>query len=301
MTQAETAERVADLKEERNAVLLVHNYQIPEVQDLADFLGDSLGLSQRAAETGAEVIVFCGVHFMAQTAKIICPDKTVLMPDPSAGCPMADMITPEALLDFKAQHPGAPVVAYVNTTAEVKAESEICCTSANSVCVVQSVDADRIIFVPDRFLGLWTQSQVDKEMILWGGFCPTHAQITPEMVRAAQQEHPGAAFICHPECRPEVTALADAVVSTGGMVTYARDTDVREVIVGTEEGICYRLKKENPAKEFYPLPGTVCPNMKRTTAEKVLRCLENMEHEIVVTPETADRARLPIERMLALG
>ncbi len=299
--KSELQEEVEELKKQRNAVLLVHNYQIPEVQDLADFMGDSLGLSQRAAETDAEVIVFCGVHFMAQTAKIICPDKTVLMPDPHAGCPMADMITPETLLDFKAQHPGAPVVAYVNTTAEVKAECDLCCTSANSVRVVESLDEDSVIFVPDRFLGLWTASQVQKELILWGGFCPTHAALTPETVREVQAEHPDAAFICHPECRPEVTALADAVLSTGGMGKFATETEAREVIVGTEEGMVYRLQQDNPDKRFYALPGMVCPNMKRTTAEKVLRSLRDMEHEIVVPPEIADRAREPIERMLALG
>ena len=198
MVSAEIAERVEQLKRERNAVLLVHNYQIPEVQDLADFLGDSLGLSQQAAETDADVIVFCGVHFMAQTAKLVCPDKTVLMPDASAGCPMADMITGEQLVEFKREHPGAPVVTYVNSTAEVKAESDICCTSANSVRIVQSLDADSILFVPDQFLGQWTEAQVpETEFILWGGFCPTHAAITVELVEEARHEHPDAVFICH--------------------------------------------------------------------------------------------------------
>jgi len=301
MDASEIAERVAELKEKRNAVLLVHNYQIPEVQDLADFMGDSLGLSRRAAETNVEVIVFCGVHFMAQTAKIICPDKTVLMPDLSAGCPMADMITPDQLLEFKGQHPGAPVVAYVNTTAEVKAECDICCTSANSVRVVQSLDADQILFIPDKYLGTWTASQVDKEVILYDGFCYVHAGIKPEMVRSMQGQHPDAAFICHPECRPEVTALADAVLSTDGMVKFAAETDAREIIVGTEEGIVYRLQKENPTKKFYRIEGAVCEDMKKTTAKKVLSCLDNMEHEIVVAPDIADRARDPIERMLAVS
>ncbi len=301
MTATEIAERVAELKERRNAVLLVHNYQIPEVQDLADLMGDSLGLSQEAAETDAEVIVFCGVHFMAQTAKIICPEKTVLMPDPTAGCPMADMITPETLREFKSQHPSAPVVAYVNTTAEVKAESDICCTSANSVRVVESLDDEEVLFVPDKYLGTWTASQVDKEVVLYDGYCPTHADITPEMVRAVQAQHPDATFICHPECRPEITALAEAVLSTGGMGKFARETDAREVIVGTEEGIVYRLQTDNPGKRFHPIQGAICEDMKKTTAEKVVRCLERMEHEIVVPPEIAERAREPIERMLALG
>ncbi len=302
MTAAEISERVAQLKQERNAVILVHNYQIPEVQDLADYLGDSLGLSQQAAETDAEVIVFCGVHFMAQTAKLICPEKTVLMPEPGAGCPMADMVTAEALVDFKAEHPGAPVVTYVNSTAEVKAESDICCTSANSVRVVESLDVERIIFVPDHFLGTWTQAQVpDTEFILWGGFCPTHARITPELVAEARAKYPDAAFVCHPECRPEVTAIADAVLSTGGMVKFARETQTREVILGTEEGIAYRLKQENPDKEFYTLPGITCPNMKMTTAEKVLASLEQMQYPIEIEPEVSGRARSAVERMLALG
>ncbi|MCD6360697.1 MAG: quinolinate synthase NadA [Armatimonadetes bacterium] len=298
----ETAEAVERLKRERNAVLLVHNYQIAEVQDLADYLGDSLGLSQQAAATDADVIVFCGVHFMAQTAKIVCPDKTVLMPDPGAGCPMADMITAEALIEFKAEHPGVPVVTYVNSTAEVKAESDICCTSANSVRIVQSLDTDRVIFVPDHFLGTWTQEQLpDVEFILWGGFCPTHAKMTAEMVEQARAEHPDAVFICHPECRPEVTSIADAVLSTGGMVRFAAETDAREIIIGTEEGMAYRLKRENPDKEFHVLPGAVCPNMKKTTADKVLASLENMQFEIEVEPEIAERARRAVERMLAVG
>lgn len=298
----QVAERVERLKRERRAVLLVHNYQLPEVQDLADYLGDSLGLSQQAAETDAEVIVFCGVHFMAQTAKIICPDKLVLMPDPGAGCPMADMITAEALVQFKAEHPGVPVVTYVNSTAEVKAESDICCTSANSVRIVRSLGVDRIIFVPDHFLGQWTQAQLPGvEFILWGGFCPTHAKITVAMVEAARAEHPEAVFVCHPECRPEVTAIADEVLSTGGMVRFARETPAREIILGTEEGIAYRLRRENPDKQFYPLVDVLCPNMKKTTAEKVVASLEHLQFEIEVEPEIAARARTAVERMLAVG
>ena len=302
MLSTEIAERVEQLKRERNAVVLVHNYQIPEVQDLADYLGDSLGLSQQAAETDADVIVFCGVHFMAQTAKLVCPDKIVLMPDASAGCPMADMITGEGLVEFKREHPGAPVVTYVNSTAEVKAESDICCTSANSTRIVQSLDAERILFVPDQFLGQWTEAQVpDTEFILWGGFCPTHARITVELVEEARREHPDAVFICHPECRPEVTAIADAVLSTGGMVKFAAEEGTREVILGTEEGIAYRLAQDNPDKEFFTLPGIVCPNMKKTTAEKVVRCLEDMAPAIEIEPEIADRARAAVEAMLAVG
>jgi len=302
MVSADIAERVDQLKRERNAVILVHNYQIPEVQDLADFLGDSLGLSQQAAATDADVIVFCGVHFMAQTAKLVCPDKTVLMPDASAGCPMADMITGEQLVEFKREHPGAPVVTYVNSTAEVKAESDICCTSANSTRIVQSLDAERILFVPDQFLGRWTEGQLPEvEFTLWGGFCPTHAAITVELVEEARREHPHAVFICHPECRPEVTAIADAVLSTGGMVRFAREDDAREMILGTEEGIAYRLAQENPDKDFFTLPNIVCPNMKKTTAAEVVRCLEEMTPTIEIEPEIADRARAAVEAMLAVG
>lgn len=298
----EVAERVEQLKRERNAVLLVHNYQPPEVQDLADYLGDSLGLSQQAAQTDADIIVFCGVHFMAETAKIICPDKLVLMPEPRAGCPMADMVDAPSLREFKAQHPGVPVVTYVNSTAEVKAESDICCTSANSVRVVRSLNVERVIFVPDHFLGQWTQAQVPEvEFILWGGFCPTHARITVEMVQAARAEHPEAVFICHPECRPEVTALADAVLSTSGMVRFAAQTDAREIILGTEEGIAYRLRQEHPEKMFYTLPGIVCPNMKLTTADKVVASLEKLQFPIEVEPTIAERARAAVERMLAVG
>ena len=270
MTQTEIAQRVAQLKEERNAVILAHNYQIPEVQLLADFLGDSLGLSQEAAKTDADVIVFCGVHFMAQTAKLLSPDKTVLMPDPKAGCPMADMITAEQTRQFKAEHEGAPVVAYVNTTAEVKAESDICCTSSNAVKVVNSLDADTVLFIPDSNLADWVSKHTDKEVIAWGGYCPTHARISPETINFMREEHPDAVFVVHPEARPEVVAMADEVASTGGMVTFARETDATELIVGTEEGLVNRLQRENPDKTFYIVPHTVCPNMKKTTAEKLV-------------------------------
>ncbi len=301
MTQADIARRVAELKAERNAVILVHNYQIPEVQDLADFLGDSLGLSQQAAATDADVIVFCGVHFMAQTAKLLSPDKTVLMPDPSAGCPMADMITPEQLRRFKAEHPGAPVVAYVNTTAEVKAESDICCTSANAGRVVDSLDADTVLFIPDMHLADWVARHTDKEIIAWGGYCPTHVRINPSTIDYMREQHPGAVFIVHPEARHEVVDIADDVASTGGMVTFARETDAREIIVGTEEGMVYRLQQENPDKTFYVVPHTVCPNMKKTTAAKTVASLEKMQYPIEIDPDVAELARLTVERMLEVS
>ena len=235
-------QEIERLRKEMNAVILAHYYQEPDIQDIADIIGDSLALSQRAAETEAEVIVFAGVHFMAETAKILNPERLVLIPDPAAGCSLAESITADDVRRLKEDYPGVPVVTYVNTTAEVKAEVDICCTSANSVRIVQSLGSERIIFVPDQFLGLWTQAQTpDVEFILWGGFCPPHAKITAEMVEAARVEHPGAPFICHPECRPEVTDIADEVLSTGGMVRFAAETEAREVILGTEEGIVYAV------------------------------------------------------------
>ena len=297
------AEKINKLKKECQAVILVHNYQRPEVQDIADYVGDSLGLSITASKTDAKVIVFCGVNFMAETAAIICPDKTVLMPEVNAGCPMADMITAEKLRDLKSQHPGAPVVCYVNSSAEVKAESDICCTSANSVKIVASLTEREIIFVPDKYLGLYTQSKLpDKKLILFDGYCPTHAKILPEHVMQAKQAHPQALVMVHPECRPEVIAFADAVVSTGGMVKFARESDAMEFIVATEVGIIHRLKKDNPDKMFFPaLNGAICPNMKMTTLEKVLWSLEDLKTEITIDKKVAEKAKIAIERMLAVG
>lgn len=290
------------LREERRAVILVHNYQRPEVQDIADFAGDSLELSRRAAATDADVIVFCGVHFMAQTAKLLSPDKTVLLPEIEAGCPMADMITPEQLGEFKAQHPGAPVVAYVNTTAEVKAEVDICCTSANAVAVVRSLDADRILFVPDEHLGRWVAKQVpDKELVLYPGFCPTHQFITAELIREARREHPQAEVMAHPECSGEVLELADAVLSTSGMLRHAKQSPAREFIVATEVGLVYPLRKQNPGKTFHPLLVAVCPNMKITTLESVRRALAEDMHRIEIRADIAARARQAVERMVAVG
>jgi quinolinate synthase len=300
----EIIKKIGKLKKERKAVILAHNYQLPEVQDIADFVGDSLGLSMQAAATDAEVIVFCGVHFMAETAKILSPEKTVLLPDKNAGCPMADMITAEQLRALKAEHPGAKVICYVNTSAEVKAECDLCCTSANAVRMVAEVlkEAAEIIFVPDRYLAAYVTAQTGRTFITWPGFCPTHAKILPELIEAARARHPGAVVMVHPECRPEVTAIADKVVSTGGMSPYAKETRAREIIVGTEPGIIHRLKKENPDKIFHPVSDSViCPNMKRTTLEKILWSLEDMEHAIEVPGEIAVRARRCIEAMLNVG
>ena len=299
----ETAEKISRLKKERDAVILVHNYQRPEVQDIADYLGDSLGLSMAASKTDATVIVFCGVHFMAETAAIICPDKTVIMPEVNAGCPMADMITVEKLLALKAEHPGIPVVCYVNTTADIKAESDICCTSANAVKVVQSLPDKEIIFIPDKYLGIYTQSKVaDKKLIFYDGYCPTHVRIVPQHIQAAKAEHPEALVIVHPECRPDVTALADAVVSTGGMVKFVKESKAKEFIIGTEIGILYRLQKENPEKKIYPATElAICPNMKLTTLEKVLWSLEDMKTIISVPEDIRLRAKRAIDRMLEIG
>ncbi|MDD5594297.1 MAG: quinolinate synthase NadA [Candidatus Margulisbacteria bacterium] len=296
-------EKIQELKKERRAVILAHNYQRPEVQDIADYVGDSLGLSVAAAQMKAKVIVFCGVHFMAETAAVISPDKTVIMPDVNAGCPMADMINVEKLKKIKSEHPGAPVVCYVNTTAEIKAESDICCTSANAVAVVRSLPDKEVIFIPDKFLGLYTQSQLpDKKLILHEGYCPTHAFIFPEHIKQARQAHPDALVLVHPECRPEVTALADAVLSTGGMLKFVKRSEAAEFIIGTEAGIIYSLQKQNPEKSFYPVSEkAVCPNMKITTPEKILWSLEDMKTKVEVPAEIAGKARRAIERMLAIG
>lgn len=298
------AEKIDKLKKERNAVILVHNYQPPEVQDIADILGDSLDLSLQAAKVKAKVIVFCGVHFMAETAAIVSPDKKVIMPEVTAGCPMADMISVEKLKELKREHPGAKVVCYVNTSAAVKAESDICCTSANSEKVVRSLkDAREVIFVPDKYLGHYTSTKVkDKKFILWQGYCPIHANILPRHIEKARKDHPQAAVMVHPECRPETIALADEVLSTGGMMKYAKKTKVKEIIVGTETGIIYRLQKENPSKRFYPAyDQAICPNMKKNSLEKVLWALEDLKTEVAVPKATADRARTAIERMLKLS
>jgi quinolinate synthase len=292
-------EKISALKKRRNAVILVHNYQLGEVQDIADFVGDSLELSQNAAKTGADVIVFCGVHFMAETASIICPDKVVLLPDVNAGCPMANMITAEGLGAQKKEHPQAVVVCYINSSADVKAESDICCTSANAVEVVQSLDAPEIIFIPDQYLGDYVAARTGKNMILWPGFCPTHVRIEPDRIKELKQKYPQAKVVVHPECRPEVIVLADEVASTSGMCRYARRDDVTEMVVGTEMGIIHRLRKENPGKRFIPASEqAICPNMKLITLEKVLRSLEEMSPEVKVSERIRLKAIAAVDKML---
>jgi quinolinate synthase len=299
---ASLVEKISALKKKRNAVILVHNYQLGEVQDIADFVGDSLELSQNAAKTGADVIVFCGVHFMAETASILCPDKVVLLPDINAGCPMANMITPEHLRTKKKEHPQAVVVCYINSSAAVKAESDICCTSANAVEIVESLDAHEILFVPDQYLGHYVSARTGKKMILWPGFCPTHVRIKPERIKQLRQEYPQARVVVHPECTPEVIALADEVASTSGMCRYARRNEVREMVVGTEVGMIHRLRRENPGKRFIPVSEqAICPNMKLITLEKVLWSLEEMSPEVKVPAEIRLKAIAPVDKMLKIG
>ena len=299
---ADLVEQLNQLKKERNAVILVHNYQRAEVQDIGDFVGDSLELSRKATEVDADVIVFCGVYFMAETAAILNPDRIVLLPDSHAGCPMADMITAEKLREKKRELPGAAVVCYVNSTAEVKAESDICCTSANAVRVIESLDSGEILFVPDQYLGHFVATQTGREMHLWPGYCPTHMKIRSEDVLKRKQEYPDAKVVVHPECRPEVIELADAVLSTGGICRYAAQPEVRELIVGTENGIIHRLQKENPDTKFIPLSErAICPNMKLITLEKMVWSLQEMEPRVIVPEPVRIRAKRAVDRMLETG
>ena len=296
-------DRIRQLCADRNAVMLVHNYQAGEIQDIGDYVGDSLGLSRQAARTDAEVILFCGVHFMAETAKIISPDKTVLVPDLNAGCPMANMVTARELLRMKEKHPGAVVVTYVNSSAAVKAESDVCCTSANAVEIVRSIPADtEVLFVPDRNLGRYVAGQLGRDLILWDGYCPTHQRMLPEHVLARKNEHPHAVVVAHPECLPETLALADHVASTTGILKFCAESPAHEFIIATESGMIHRLRKENPSKEFFQIsPFADCPNMKLTTLEKVLWSLEDMQFEVTVPEDIRKRAAGAIDRMLEKG
>jgi quinolinate synthase len=309
------AERIERLRRERNAVILAHNYQLPEVQDLADYVGDSLGLSRRAATTDADVIVFCGVHFMAETAAILSPEKVVLLPDLAAGCSLSDTITAEQLRDWKAEHPGAVVVSYVNTTAAVKAESDYCCTSSNAADIVREIPEDReILFLPDMFLGAHVRRITGRaNMHVWMGECHVHAGIDPEDIRLQREAHPGAEFLIHPECgcatsvveavsAGDIDPVGVQILSTEGMIRRPKISEADEFIVATEVGILHRLRRENPNKTFHPAnPKAVCAFMKVTTLPKVLNSLRRMEHRISVPEDIAARARLAIERMVAIG
>ncbi len=302
MTKDDLVKEIERLKKERDAIILVHNYQIPEVQDIADELGDSLDLSRKAATTTKKTIVFCGVLFMAQSAKLLSPEKTVLIPRIEAGCAMAAMVNKEELLKFKSEHPKAKVVAYVNTTAETKSVSDVCCTSANAVKIVQKLDTDEIIFVPDKNLGSYVAKFTDKKVHLWPGYCYVHNQFTVEDVEKARDFHPEAKLIVHPEAPAEVVALADSVESTSGMICYVQETDAREIIVGTEIGMIYRLEREAPEKIYYPLKeDAVCKNMKLTTLEDVYKSLSEKRYEIFLDSKVAEKARLSLEKMLELS
>lgn len=292
-------EEIIRLKKEKNAIILVHNYQRSEIQDIADFLGDSLGLSRKAAKTDAKIIVFCGVRFMAETAKILSPEKMVLLPRKEAGCPMADMITAEDLRILKEKYPGAKVVSYVNTNADVKAESDICCTSANAIKVVRNIKAEKIIFTPDKNLAAYCQRFTDKEIIPWNGYCYVHEKIREEEVRLAKEKFPDALLLVHPECNPSVIDLADEVLSTSGMLNFAKKTDKKRFLIGTEEGLIYRLKKENPGKEFYTV-GTakICRNMKMTTLNDVYLSLKEERYAIKLPEEIIKFAQKALTAML---
>jgi len=295
-------EKIRDLLKKRNAIMLSHNYQPPEIQGLADLCGDSLELSIKAAQTDAEVIVFCGVHFMAETASILSPDKTVLLPRKDAGCPMADMIEPVGLQVMIDKLPAMPVVTYVNSTAAVKALSTICCTSANAIDVVNSLDADEVLMTPDRNLARYTAKHTPKKIHSWNGYCPIHDDLTANDVVRTKEKYPDALFVAHPECRPEVLELADKVLSTSGMIRYAGEVKNRDLIIGTEVGLLYPLKKANPDKNFYPASEQMlCPDMKKTTIEDVVRTLEFMEGEVRVPENIRQLAYKAVQRMVSLS
>jgi len=302
MPREEIVKKIQELKKEKDAVILVHNYQPPEIQDIADRLGDSLDLSRLAQKLSNRVIIFCGVHFMAETAAILSPEKKVILPEPTAGCPMADMLSDTDLAEIKRAYPDAVVVSYVNSTARVKALTDICCTSANALKVVESVEEGRkIIFGPDQHLAGWVASQSKRDILPWKGFCPSHIRIMPDEIIEKKKMYPDAKVMVHPECTSKVTALADEVCGTGQMIKYASSTDARVFIVGTEVGMIYRLKTLYPGKEFIPASeNAVCKNMKKITLEKVLFSLESLEPVITVEPEIANRARTAIERMIEI-
>jgi quinolinate synthase len=296
-------DKIKQLQRKRNAVILAHNYQRGEVQDIADYVGDSLGLSRQAAETDADVIVFCGVHFMAETAKILSPGKTVLLPDPNAGCPMANMLTVKELQQFKAAHPGATTVAYVNCSAAIKAEADVCCTSANAIKVVESIPPENtILFVPDQSLGDYVRRKTGRNIVLWPGYCPTHHRFLARDVQEQRAAHPDALVCIHPECTGETLAGADFIGSTSQILRFCHDSEAQEFIIGTELGILHTLQKQNPDKKFYALsPFGDCPNMKLTSLEKVLWSLEDMQYRIEVDEEVRQRALAAVERMVAIG
>lgn len=303
MNKHELIEKITILKKEKNAVIVAHNYQIDDVQEISDMVGDSFALSKYCASAPFGVVVFCGVHFMAESAKILSPEKTVLLPEIDAGCPMADMVTAEALKEEKKRYPDAAVVCYINSTADVKAESDICCTSSNAVKVIKAVRQDEIIFVPDQNLGHFIAQKVpEKRIILWKGFCTTHHRIKPEEAAAIKKLHPDALLLAHPECRPEVLSFADFVGSTKQIIDFASSSKAGKFIIGTEMGVMYKLKKDNPEKIFYLLsPGLVCPNMKKTSLKSIYDSLNEMKYSIELDEEIRKKARKSLDRMLEIG
>jgi len=303
VTDAEKIAEIRRLAQSRGAVILAHNYQRAEVQDAADYTGDSLELARKATEIDADVIVFCGVYFMAETAAILNPSKTVLIPDPTAGCPMADMITGAQLRELKSRHPGAKAVCYVNSTAEVKAECDLCVTSGNAERVMKTFAPDEeIIFVPDQHLGSHIMGLLGRKYLLWPGYCPTHAALTVQAIADARAAHPGAPVLVHPECAKDIRDAADERLSTGGMCKYARESAAKEILVGTEVGILHRLQQESPDKKFYPVnERLVCPNMKKTTLENLMESLREMKTRVTVPADIAVRAKRAIDAMLAIG
>lgn len=298
----ELVEKIQMLKKKRDAVILSHNYQASEVQDIADYVGDSLELSRIAAKSEKKVIVFCGVYFMAETASILCPDKKILIPDPLGGCPMANMITAEDIRELKERYPKAVVVGYVNTSADAKAELDICCTSTNAVEIVSRLkDTEEIIFIPDKYLADYVSKKTGRRLISWDGHCPTHVKIQPEDIIKKIRQHPGAKIMVHPECRPEVIELADEVLSTGRMCIFAKNSPDQEFIIGTEVGIIYRLTKDNPGKKFYPASeNAICANMKRINLEKIYISLAEMKAEVKVPDKIRRRARAAIDKMVEI-
>ncbi|HUI91516.1 MAG TPA: quinolinate synthase NadA [Chitinivibrionales bacterium] len=297
-------QNIQTLKRKKNAVILAHTYQPAEVQDVADYVGDSYGLSVEATKTKADIIIFCGVMFMAETAAILNPKKQVIIPEPGAGCPMADMITAEELVELKKKHPGHLVICYVNSTADIKALSDICCTSSNAVKIVSQLPKEQgIIFVPDKHLGGWVQEKTGRTMVLWDGFCPTHVRVMPDMIKQAKALHPDAAVLIHPEAPKASRYLADQVLSTGGMCDFVKKDGGSEYLIATETGIIHTLQKQNPAKKFYPVTEhALCPNMKKTSLELVAEALEGAAGQVVsVPPDIAEKARRSLTRMLEMS
>lgn len=295
-------DKIMKLKKQKNAIILAHNYQLPEIQEIADFVGDSLDLSRKAVSTEADVIVFCGIYFMAETASILCPDKTVLIPDKDTRCHMVDMVPLDRVLELKSRYPDATVVTYINSSAEVKAESDYCCTSANAIDVIESIDHEsRIIFLPDKYLGSYVASRTGRDLILYNGHCQAYVKILEQHILDLKAQHPEAEVMVHPECTPPVTALADCVLSASGMCRHARESTSEEMIVGTEIGLIYRLRKENPKKRFYAASdAAVCHPMKLINLEKVLWALEDMKYDVRVPEKTRARARRSVDRIVGI-